>query len=180
MRRALLGLLIFALLPDSATAGAAGDPLEAMRDRHFCRILSYLEEIYRRPGSLKHRYLIAEPDTRREDYVQCLVSPDRAQIYCEAASGRFARPARQLVPPDRLPQLMVLGFDGNPGEGNYRQQHPLAGIADLAHYADLYLRTFHYLYGIGPDSDLYLRAPLVPIAPPPRYRAGADCYAATS
>ncbi len=57
-----------------------------------------------------------------------------------------------------------------------RQRHDLAGAADLAQYADLYIRTFNYLYGGGPERNLYLEAPLVPIPPAPRHLVGAGCY----
>src|SRR5207248_11345013 len=95
-------------------------------------------------------------------YVQCILAPDRTEIYCEAASGRWQRPVEQLVPDDRLPQLGVLGFGPDPGDGNYHQKHELAGFADLPRFADLYPRSFYYLYGIGTDREVYLHAPLVP------------------
>ena len=161
------------------TAAERNRTLDALHERYYCRILDYLQAIHRYPPLSKDRYLIVAADPPGV-YVQCLLSPDRGQIFCEAASARYKRPVRQLVPSDRLPQLAALGFDRDPGDANYQQQHRLIGAAELARFADLNIRSFYYLYGISPDSGLSLKAALVPLPPKPRYLMGAGCHPLTS
>jgi hypothetical protein len=156
-----------ALLAPAATAAEEAEAgLDALRAHNYCRILAYLQAIYRRPPGTINRYVIADLPGRPGVYVQCWIAPDRSYIECEAASGQFLRPVEQLVPARNLKMLPVLGFGSDPGHDNYTQEHPLAGERELARYADLYIRSFYLLYDADPATTFQLEAPLVRRPPP--------------
>jgi hypothetical protein len=160
MRKVVIVLAVLWLF-GSAVASEQDPNYELFRNRHYCRILLHLQALYRVPGVVRHRYLIAEPSGRPASYVQCLIAPDRSGVVCEAASGRWLRPPRQLISADRLPVLLALGFTPEPGDANYRIGLPIAKESDLRAIAELYLHTFYNVYELAPEADLRLKAPLV-------------------
>ena len=133
----------------------------ALREQNYCRIRLSLEALYRITGPVQHRYLVVEPAAQSGLYVQCLFALDRSSMLCEAASGRWLKPQRQLVSTARLPALLALGFAPDPGDGNYHLERAIAGEPDLPAIAELYLRTLYDVFAVPPDAELRLKAPLL-------------------
>jgi hypothetical protein len=164
IRGAVVAAFGLAALIPTAVAEEAG--LATFRAGNYCRILAYLQAIYRYPIGTINRYVIADLPGRPETYVQCWIAPDRRRILCEAASGRFLRPIEQLVPAEKLPLVAALGYGTDPGRDNFRQEHDLHSPRELEHYAELYIRSFVLLYGASPETVVRLEAPLVRRPPP--------------
>lgn len=180
MKATILILAVLGWLWSTIAMAAPDTGYEAFRNRNFCRVLFYLQTLYRVPGTVKNRFLIGEPMWRGDRYVQCLIAPNRSGILCELASGEWLRPPLRLVPPHRLPVLFALGFGPAPTNGNYQVSRPLAQESDLQQVAELFLRAFYDVYGLPPEADLRLKAPLVRRVPVAQPSVDRDCQPYTS
>ena len=176
------GLLALILLLHPATSRAAApDPeLEALRARLYCPILAYLKAIHAHAPTPHERYLVVGMKGRGGYYVQCLFHDDDSGLFCEVASGSWERPAKQLVPPQRLPRLAALGFSTDGTKRNFQRDRPVTGPESLAETADTMVRAFREAYGVRANENFTMLAPLVREPPPFGGYLDGVCEDATS
>jgi hypothetical protein len=178
--RTVCALLAFLLMwPTPLSADEPNAQLDALRELHFCEILTYLKTIRSHPPTPRNRYLTIDIDGR-QGYVQCLFYDRDRRIFCEAASGFYEDPRVQFVAPAQLPALKALGFSTRATKGNYQQRRAVKGEQTLADVADLLIRTLQAIYGAVPEDRFVYKAPLVPEMPPTGNYAGGKCPAAMS
>ena len=171
----------FACLFALAASAAESDlGYRAFHNRNYCRILHFLQVLYRQPLGSKHRFLVADPGRRTGEYVQCLIAPDRTGALCEAASGKWLQPAQPLVDGPRLATLGALGFALDPGDGNYQLTRPISAETDLRGVAELYLQVFYDVYEAPANTDLVLTVPRGLRLPTIEDSADPDCLPAIS
>ncbi len=176
-----LALLLALLLAASPAARADEyDPqLEAMREQHLCKILTYLQAIRSQPPTPRERFLVLSAPGRI-GYVQCLFVDQDRNLLCEAASGYYDKPHARYVSRKQLPALAALGFSTSARKSNYQQLRPVTDGESLTQVAEMLIRTMHGIYGFTQFDEIRYYAPLVgSLAPSGSYVAGT-CAAPTS
>lgn len=163
------------------TSGAVAEDaaLAELRAKHFCRVVAYLRAIHAHPPSRHNRYLVLEP-VGRVAYVQCLYYQLDRRILCEAASGYYEVPRRELVAPERYPILRDLGYATPAVGGNYKQRRSIKGDQSLAEVAEIMIRTLHDIFDVVPSDTVEYKAPFVPDPPEPGVYENGQCIMATS
>ena len=167
------------MVPAPSSAIETDAQLDALRELHFCEILTYLKTIKAHPPTPHERFLAIDVEGK-QPYVQCLFYDRDRRIICEAASGHYERPRTEFVSPAQLPALKALGFSTRAPKGNYQQRRAVKGEQTLADVADMLIRTLHDIYGVTPQDRFTYKAPLVPRLPPTGSYMDGQCPAATS
>ncbi len=118
----LTALVFFAATSAEAERDEARD---AFIETYRCAIVEILAPAIQGRDPADDRFLILAVVDRIPSYVQCLVSPDRRQISCEADSGFYQNKADEprtiFLPAEDKAKLARLGFSMDDSKGNFQQ-----------------------------------------------------------
>ena len=124
-----------------------------------------LARIHAHPMTPDKRFVVVTVGPGRR-YVQCMLTDDDHNVYCEAGSGYYDR--TRLPSPSARGALAHLGFSGDGRRGNYHYEAAISGDAGFWPVADLMLETLYRAYGARPGTTFSVNAPLAEEpAPPP-------------
>ncbi len=164
MRRAcvLLGLFLFAATSAKADDDEARD---AFIEAYRCAVVQILAAIEARYPE-RHRFLILAVANRTPSYVQCLFTPDRRQIFCEADSGFYGNkpdePRTVFLSAEDKGKLARLGFSLDDSQGNFQQMMDVRAIGAFGAVADVMLGALYDVYGARLNTRIEASSPFLP------------------
>jgi hypothetical protein len=116
------------------------------------------------PDDSKDRFLAISLQRRPSHYVQCIFFDGDRQMYCEAASGVFAKGSSQEVffplPAASLQALRDLRFSGDGSHANFQIEFPIDAATGLVAVADRMSRALYLGFGARADDAFRFDAPL--------------------
>ena len=163
MRRLCI-LITVALFAISAKA-ESDDAREAFIETYRCAVIQILTSIQGRDPATS-RFLILAVANRTPSYVQCLFTPDRRQIYCEADSGFYQNKADEprtvFLSAEDKGKLARLGFSLDDSEGNFPQKMDVRAVGAFGRVADVILGALYDVYGARPNTPIEAVSPFLP------------------
>ena len=163
MRRVCISIALFVF---AATAHAESDEArEAFIETYRCTVIEILTSIQGRDPAT-NRFLILAVANRAPSYVQCLISPDRRQIYCEADSGFYqnktGEPRTVFLSADDKGKLARLGFSLDDSKGNFPQMFDVRAVGAFGDVADVMLGALYDVYGGRLNTPIEAVSPFLP------------------
>lgn len=114
------------------------------------------------PSVSTNRFVIVALADFPDRFAQCIYHDDDSKLYCEAASGYFARKGSRRpleFGPEALVALESHGFSTDQSEGNFVRRFDEVP-EQLEQIAELLLSVLHDVYGARVDTRLEIVAPL--------------------
>jgi hypothetical protein len=159
--------VLIALIFFTATSAEAGsdDARDAFIEAYRCTVIQILTSIQGHEPA-HNRFLILSVANRTPSYVQCLVTSDRRQIYCEADSGFYQnkpdeRRTVSLSTEDK-DKLARLGFSLDDSKGNFPQMIDVRAVGAFGEVADVMLGALYDVYGARLNTPIEAASPFLP------------------
>ena len=158
-------LIAFAFFAATSAEAESDDAREAFIETYRCTVIEILTSIQGRdPAS--SRYLILAVANRTPSYEQCLINPDRRQIYCEADSGFYqnkeGEPRTVFLSAEDKGKLARLGFSLDDSKGNFPQKMDVRAVGAFGRVADVVLGALYDVYGARLNTPIEAKSPFLP------------------
>jgi hypothetical protein len=164
MRRVCI-LIALAFFATTSAEAESDDAREAFIEAYRCTVIEILTSIQGREPATS-RYLILAVPNRTPSYVQCVISSDRRQIYCEADSGFYQNKADEprtvFLSAEDKAKLARLGFSLDDSEGNFPQMMDVRPVGAFGRVADVLLGALYDVYGARLNAPIEAKSPLLP------------------
>jgi hypothetical protein len=164
MRRICISIALVLFAATSAEA-EGDDARDAFIEAYRCTVIEILTSIQGRNPATSRYLLLAVPN-RTPSYVQCLFSPDRRQIYCEADSGFYqnkeGEPRTVFLSAEDKAKLARLGFSLDDSKGNFPQMMDVRAVGAFGRVADVLLGALYDVYGARLNTPIEAKSPFLP------------------
>jgi hypothetical protein len=164
MRRlfVLTALVVFAATSAKTESDQARD---VFIETYRCAVVQILAAIEGRYPE-RHRFLVLAVVDRTPSYVQCLFSPDRRRVLCEADSGFYENkpeaPRTIFLSAEDKGKLANLGFSLDDSEGNFQQMIDVRAVGAFGGLADVMLGALYDVYGARLSTPIEATSPFLP------------------
>lgn len=155
----LTALVVFATTSAKAESDDARD---AFIETYRCAVVQILAAIDARYPE-RNRFLILAVANRTPSYVQCLFTPQRREVFCEADSGFYENAPRTIfLPAEDKAKLARLGFSLDDSKGNFQQMIDVRAFGALGDVADVMLGALYDVYGARLSTPIEASSPFLP------------------